>query len=67
MDRRSAGTAGRDGIRLDVSRCSHCGPSFGPRVFAFHDRDEIGPRMLTRLAKVTGLPWPLPGSAVQTT
>lgn len=25
-------------------------------VFAFHDRDEIGPRMLARLAKVTELP-----------
>jgi predicted RNA binding protein YcfA (HicA-like mRNA interferase family) len=24
-------------------------------VFAFHDNDEIGPRMLTRLAKHTGL------------
>ncbi len=24
-------------------------------VFAFHDRDEIGPRMLTRIARVTGL------------
>ncbi len=24
-------------------------------VFAFHERDEIGPRMLARLAKVTGL------------
>ena len=24
-------------------------------VFAFHDRDEIGPKMLARLAKVTGL------------
>jgi predicted RNA binding protein YcfA (HicA-like mRNA interferase family) len=24
-------------------------------VFAFHDRDEIGPRMLARLAKHTGL------------
>jgi len=24
-------------------------------VFAFHDRDEIGPRMWMRLAKVTGL------------
>jgi hypothetical protein len=24
-------------------------------VFAFHDNDEIGPRMLARLAKVTGL------------
>jgi len=24
-------------------------------VFAFHDSDEIGPRMLTRIAKHTGL------------
>jgi predicted RNA binding protein YcfA (HicA-like mRNA interferase family) len=24
-------------------------------VFAFHDDDEVGPRMLTRLAKKTGL------------
>jgi len=24
-------------------------------VFAFHDRDEIGPRMLSRIAKHTGL------------
>lgn len=24
-------------------------------VFAFHDQDEIGPRMLIRIAKVTGL------------
>jgi len=24
-------------------------------VFAFHDGDEIGPRMLTRIAKHTGL------------
>lgn len=24
-------------------------------VFAFHDREEIGPRMLTRIAKHTGL------------
>jgi len=24
-------------------------------VFAFHDNDEIGPRMLTRVAKATGL------------
>ena len=24
-------------------------------VFAFHDQDEIGPRMLTRIAKHTGL------------
>ena len=24
-------------------------------TFAFHDRDEIGPKMLARMAKVTGL------------
>jgi len=24
-------------------------------VFAFHDREEIGPRMLSRIAKRTGL------------
>lgn len=24
-------------------------------VFAFHDNDEIGPKMLARMAKVTGL------------
>jgi predicted RNA binding protein YcfA (HicA-like mRNA interferase family) len=24
-------------------------------VFAFHDKDEIGPKMLTRIAKHTGL------------
>ena len=24
-------------------------------VFAFHDQDEIGPRMLTRVARQTGL------------
>ena len=24
-------------------------------VFAFHDRDEIGPRMLARIARPTGL------------
>ena len=24
-------------------------------VFAFHDNDEIGPKMLTRISKVTGL------------
>jgi predicted RNA binding protein YcfA (HicA-like mRNA interferase family) len=30
----------------------HGSPDF---VFAFHDRDEIGPRMLSRIAKHTGL------------
>jgi predicted RNA binding protein YcfA (HicA-like mRNA interferase family) len=28
---------------------------FSNYVFAFHDREEIGPRMLARIAKHTGL------------
>ena len=30
-------------------------PGFPDYVFAFHDNDEIGPRMLARIAKRTGL------------
>ncbi|MBI4840352.1 MAG: type II toxin-antitoxin system HicA family toxin [candidate division NC10 bacterium] len=30
-------------------------PGWPDYVFAFHDRDEIGPRMLSRIAKRTGL------------
>lgn len=30
-------------------------PGFPPFVWAFHDRDEIGPRMPARIAKRTGL------------
>jgi predicted RNA binding protein YcfA (HicA-like mRNA interferase family) len=30
-------------------------PGWPDLVFAFHDRDEIGPRMLARLAKRSGL------------
>jgi len=30
-------------------------PGWPDVVFAFHDRDEIGPRMLARIAKHTGL------------
>jgi predicted RNA binding protein YcfA (HicA-like mRNA interferase family) len=30
-------------------------PGWPDVVFAFHDGEEIGPRMLARLAKVTGL------------
>lgn len=33
-----------------LSKAGH--PDF---VFAFHDRDEIGPQMLARIAKHTGL------------
>jgi hypothetical protein len=30
-------------------------PNWPDFVFAFHDREEIGPRMLARIAKRTGL------------
>jgi predicted RNA binding protein YcfA (HicA-like mRNA interferase family) len=30
-------------------------PGWPDTVFAFHDSEEIGPRMLTRIAKRTGL------------
>ena len=30
-------------------------PEWPDYVFAFHDREEIGPRMLARIAKRTGL------------
>jgi predicted RNA binding protein YcfA (HicA-like mRNA interferase family) len=30
-------------------------PDWADFVFAFHDGQEIGPRMLARIAKVTGL------------
>jgi predicted RNA binding protein YcfA (HicA-like mRNA interferase family) len=30
-------------------------PGWPDTVFAFHDNDEIGPRMLSRIAKKTGL------------
>jgi predicted RNA binding protein YcfA (HicA-like mRNA interferase family) len=30
-------------------------PDWPDAVFAFHDREEIGPKMLARLAKATGL------------
>lgn len=30
-------------------------PGWPDVVFAFHDREEIGPRMLARIARVTGL------------
>ena len=30
-------------------------PGWADVVFAFHDNEEIGPKMLARVAKVTGL------------
>jgi predicted RNA binding protein YcfA (HicA-like mRNA interferase family) len=32
-----------------------CRPDWPNYVFAFHDREEIGPRMLAKIAKRTGL------------
>ena len=32
-----------------------CRPGWADVVFAFHDRDELGPRMLARIARQTGL------------
>ena len=40
------------------TRGSHCilsRPDWPDTVFAFHDREEIGPKMLARIAKRTGL------------
>src|ERR1044072_6722942 len=34
---------------------SSCSSGLGDAVFAFHDKDEIGPKMLARVAKHTGL------------
>jgi predicted RNA binding protein YcfA (HicA-like mRNA interferase family) len=30
-------------------------PGWSDHVFAFHDREEVGPRMLARIARKTGL------------
>jgi len=30
-------------------------PGWSDVVFAFHDREEVGPKMLSRIAKKTGL------------
>jgi predicted RNA binding protein YcfA (HicA-like mRNA interferase family) len=40
----------QSGSHRTLSKTGH--PDY---VFAFHDSDEIGPRMLTRIAKHTGL------------
>ena len=48
----------RIGWRIERQRGSHRvlvkqgAPNF---IFAFHDREEIGPRMLARIARHTGL------------
>lgn len=48
----------RCGWQLKRSSGSHrvlSKPGWPDFVFAFHDSDEIGPRMLARIAKHTGL------------
>jgi predicted RNA binding protein YcfA (HicA-like mRNA interferase family) len=48
----------RIGWRIKRESGSHrvlARPAWPDAVFAFHDREEIGPRMLARIAKVTGL------------
>ena len=41
--------------RTSGSHKTLCRPDWPDLVFAFHDDEEIGPRMLARLAKKTGL------------
>ena len=41
--------------RQSGSHCTLSRPGYQDFVFAFHDGEEIGPRMLTRIAKHTGL------------
>jgi predicted RNA binding protein YcfA (HicA-like mRNA interferase family) len=48
----------RNGWTVKRSSGSHktlAKPGFSDYVFAFHDSDEIGPKMLARIAKHTGL------------
>jgi predicted RNA binding protein YcfA (HicA-like mRNA interferase family) len=48
----------RSGWTLERQTGSHrvlSRPGWSNFVFAFHDREEIGPRMLARIAKHTGL------------
>jgi predicted RNA binding protein YcfA (HicA-like mRNA interferase family) len=48
----------RIGWRVKRESSSHkiiSRPEWSDVVFAFHDKDEIGPKMLARIAKHTGL------------
>jgi predicted RNA binding protein YcfA (HicA-like mRNA interferase family) len=48
----------RIGWSMKRQSSSHCVPSrpgFSDFVFAFHDGEEIGPTMLARIARRTGL------------
>ncbi|MBV6417525.1 MAG: hypothetical protein CMLOHMNK_02255 [Steroidobacteraceae bacterium] len=56
--RRVLGALLRIGWRIKRESGSHktlAREGWADVVFAFHDGDEIGPRMLARLAKCTGL------------
>ncbi|MGO9118382.1 MAG: type II toxin-antitoxin system HicA family toxin [Desulfomonilaceae bacterium] len=56
--RRTLAALQRIGWRIKRSSRSHRTLSragWDDVVFAFHDEDEIGPRMLSRIAKRTGL------------
>ena len=41
--------------RLSSSHRTLSRPGWSDVVFAFHDNEELGPRMLARIAKLTGL------------
>ncbi|MFN2398506.1 MAG: type II toxin-antitoxin system HicA family toxin [Gemmatimonadaceae bacterium] len=41
--------------RESGSHCTLARSGYADYVFAFHDKEEIGPRMLARIAKHTGL------------
>lgn len=48
----------RNGWTIKRQRGSHrilSKPGWSDVTFAFHDKEEIGPRMLARIAKYTGL------------
>jgi hypothetical protein len=49
---RFTGSVGFSNGKLDRTEFWRDLPDY---VFAFHDREEIGPRMLTRIARHTGL------------
>jgi predicted RNA binding protein YcfA (HicA-like mRNA interferase family) len=52
------GALERIGWRIARQKGSHkvlARDGWSPYVFAFHEREEIGPRMIARIAKHTGL------------
>jgi predicted RNA binding protein YcfA (HicA-like mRNA interferase family) len=56
--RRLLATLERIGWRVKRQTGSHkilAKPNWPDVVFAFHDNEEVGPKMLARVAKVTGI------------